>query len=307
MNSNKYFLNYEIKMQRKLPKSILNFCKMMAYASPYFFEFISDTQKAYVDVGITKPIPIDQLRRFYLDNKDLEYGFKRIFLLHLIGNQKVFEFANEILKSIAADLGCSIETVLESIFGVNEDLFRKICEEVKTTEFISVKSEIVGDFNIAHKVIREPIIFFIYRIWFPCFLSFGTLPGFLYRKARQGDLQSICNLILIDKSMLRDKRIAEQVYKYSMDPGSKNYRKIINAISGTLSEPSIKTIKMRVAGFISKFASLSGVDMTAPDIQAIFDEAHAQANPDELIDTDLPESKEAFTRDILRKKQFWKI
>ena len=58
-----------------------------------------------------------------------------------------------------------------------------------------------------------------------------------------------------------------------------------------------------MAGLISYFAELSGYKLTAPEIQKLFDAVAHDFDTSKLIDYDLPEQPESFSKVIQRQKK----
>lgn len=134
----------------------------------------------------------------------------------------------------------------------------------------------------------------------------GEYPTFLLRRARLGDLDALCNLLRIDKSILCDPRIGEHIYQSSLLEDRTKFEKIVNALQGNLSgKYDLQKTKYIIAGFISVVSERFEHRLTAPEIQEIFNEVAVARGNGDLIDSDLPDSPEAFSKAIQRERSFW--
>lgn len=151
----------------------------------------------------------------------------------------------------------------------------------------------------------------------PCMIRFDTLPALLYARARRGDLEALCKVLVLDAGVLEDPRIRRRVYviRGSGTPGER--RKLAAALDGKgYRFPSKKALKAELAGFLDR--SFRGLDafapqlharvpywqlyahsLNAPEFRKAFDAFAKDARGHET-DIDLPEGDEAFYKSLRR-------
>lgn len=165
------------------------------------------------------------------------------------------------------------------------------------------ENKMESDFIEIEEVIRRPETLFIFEVCMSCLLFYGDYPSTIYRKARQGDVDAICKLLMIDKLVIADCRIASAIHKASLKIDSKSFKKISKAFGGTFGFPSKKKAKIHIAGLIASLFDYSGVSITAPSVQKLLDSYFANNHPGELQDPDLPDSPHAFYMALKRKRE----
>lgn len=110
----------------------------------------------------------------------------------------------------------------------------------------------------------------------------------------------------LDKSVLADPRISEHYYQVSIQRDRSNFDTLTNAIGG---RPKFKItrqkIKVNIAGFISLMSELLGHRLSAPEIEKLFNAVAKDYGRDDLTDTGLPDSPEAFAKAIHRERELW--
>ncbi|KPK26404.1 MAG: hypothetical protein AMJ61_09140 [Desulfobacterales bacterium SG8_35_2] len=147
---------------------------------------------------------------------------------------------------------------------------------------------------------------FLLKVFIPCVFLFREHPTKLYRCARLGDLDALDNLLRIDKAILCDHQISRHIYRASLEKNRSNFERLAKAVEGSLSDRlNPQRTKFILAGFLSVFSEKLGHRLSAPDIQALFNAVAADMGRGEIIDTDLPDSPEAFSSVVSRERTFW--
>jgi hypothetical protein len=163
--------------------------------------------------------------------------------------------------------------------------------------------------NIGENLSQLELMFLIYVIM-PSLMIHGELPSSLMRKAHLGDIEALEKLVQIDKSCIYGKRVSRVMHEISFSD-KKTHKSICNKISKNTSNLSKAKIKTNLIGLLSKISKIYGKalsisPLTSEQIRFRFDyEAKNQGLG--LIDIDLPESPEAFYKQMYRKEEFWKI
>ena len=146
---------------------------------------------------------------------------------------------------------------------------------------------------------------FFYLVIIPCWILYQDYPTRLYRKARQGDFESLERLIRLDSLMIHDPSIGRQVHLLRMRRKRFKFDALLDAVHR---RPKAKITRQKMkyayAGLISAISSSVGTPLTEPQIRALFD-AIAQDRHKTLIDTDLPNTPETFSKAIQRHRKPW--
>lgn len=139
----------------------------------------------------------------------------------------------------------------------------------------------------------------------PCWLLYRDSATNLYRKARLGDYDSLEKLLRLDALLIHDPSIGKQVQQLRIKGKYSAYENLIESI---LKKPKNKSTKKKmkyaIAGLISGISSAINHPLTEPQIRELFD-AVAQDTQKKSIDTDLPDSPEAFAKAIQRDRYYW--
>ena len=139
----------------------------------------------------------------------------------------------------------------------------------------------------------------------PCWLLYRTHPTRLYRKARLGDIEALEKLLRLDPLMLHDPAIGNRIQALRFANKTAAYENLLEApLKRPKTRITRKKIKYSMAGLISALATIIKQPLTEPEIRALFD-AVAQDTNGSPIDTDLPDSPEAFARAISRDRSLW--
>jgi hypothetical protein len=153
----------------------------------------------------------------------------------------------------------------------------------------------------------KPEILFLMIVVFPCWVFHQETPVSLLEKARQNDLESLEKLLRIDPSIIFDKRISELVHGLRFKKKGFEYDEILKALRRQIkAKISRQRIKAMIAGYISYLFKKNNEPITEPEIRALFDAvAYEMSGGEQAIDSDLPESPEAFSQTILRERKMW--
>ena len=139
----------------------------------------------------------------------------------------------------------------------------------------------------------------------PCWLLYREHPTRLYRKARLGEPDALEKLLRLDPLMLHDPAIGRRIQVLRFTNKTAAYQNLLEApLKPPKARISRKKMKYVTAGLISCLSSLIKKPLTEPEIRALFD-AVAQDADGSPIDTDLPDSPEAFAKAINRDRAFW--
>ena len=139
----------------------------------------------------------------------------------------------------------------------------------------------------------------------PCWLLYRDSATNLYRTARRGDYDSLEKLLRLDALLIHDPSIGKQVQLLRIKGKYSAYENLIESV---LKKPKNKStrkkMKYAIAGLISGISSTIDSPLTEPQIRELFD-AIAQDTQKKPVDTDLPDSPEAFSKAIQRDRSYW--
>ena len=158
--------------------------------------------------------------------------------------------------------------------------------------------------GIATEIISKPEFYFWIRVYLPCWLLYGELPGRLLRKSRQGNIDALDKLIRLDSSTIFDPKISILVHSYRAYD-KKKHDIIISAFSNP---PKTRTTIRRLKAFIAALIKVTSFafdhELTEPQIRGLFD-AIAKDQGTGEIDPHIPDSPHAFYMAIQREVPFW--
>lgn len=183
--------------------------------------------------------------------------------------------------------------------------FQEIQDDISTDPLDpSLKSEMLS--LLADNSLESS--FFI-LITAPCWLIYRISPTRLYRKARQGNVESLEKLLQLDPLMLHDPAIGKAILKLRFNHKKSKYEKIIlTPLSNPNANITALNMKYAIGGLISALAKalnpLHKHKVSTPDIHKLFD-AVAKDFDGLETDTDLPENQDSFARAIYRYRDEW--
>ena len=226
------------------------------------------------------------------DMKDLFHAAREFKVLTLKSPQEIQE---ELEALSVSDWKAAKEDAQALIAELNGFLFAELDSEEENLQFVSLNEQ----------SIRESIeLRFFLRVAFPCWLEFGLTAGHLMRRAQQGDMKALENLLRIDKGAVDDVRIRRRFHEVRMK-NQLQYADMIAALKEPITKSiTIARVKVSLAACISAHSHAMKSPLTEPDIRKLFDAVAADTNAG-IIDIDLPESPEAFSQAILRHRKFW--
>ena len=146
-------------------------------------------------------------------------------------------------------------------------------------------------------------VMFAMFVWLPCMALYGQYPTTMMRKARKGDLDTIRQLVRLDRSAIFDPGISRHIHAWALDYQNIKIKRVGDSFSQGLPDISKKKVKLVWAQYVYDAAIRMGMPLTAPKIRALFD-ALAQDSGDGMVDTDLAElTDDAFYRALTRDKK----
>ena len=290
------------------PQFVVAFALGLVLSADFFYEIFKDYHNFLAERNVINVPPIKQWLKHYRNHKLLESMIKNLFSSLFNSNSILSTLILNLFKQFINEYNFSFKAFIDEI----PQLSRKD-KELIVLNFDELNSESIDDFEESELIseirslIQNPEILFIIRVSAPCWLFYGEHPTKLYQDAQNGELNSLCNLLSIDRSIVHDKQIAETIHRASMNINSKEFRKIANAFRNTKKITSAKKFKINFAVFISNIFSIFGFNLKAPEIQNLFDIAYQLSHKEQTIDPDLPLAPETFYMNLKRKASFWKI
>lgn len=155
---------------------------------------------------------------------------------------------------------------------------------------------------------EEPHIFplavmFAMFVWLPCMALYGQYPTEMMRKARHGNLDTIRELVRLDRSAIFDPGIAKHIHEWVLDFQTVKLKRLGDTFSEGLPNISKKKIKLVWAQYVYDAAQNMGMPLTAPKVRELFD-ALTEDNGVGMVDPDLAElSDDSFYRALTRNKK----
>jgi len=269
--------------------------------------------------GFTEAPHIDYWISLYKNHKKITESFKKTFS----GFDELSEIGISISDLLSFNrkqrrmLGSkkynnNLRKKFESLSQEDWDEIQNFWKEVYLISLDSIKSDIAGEYDkeLSEKIkntIKEPEMIFYLRVWVPCWMLYGELPPTLLRSARLGNIEALEKLIRLDNSVIHEPKIAEILHQASAKKNKSTYNLLVKAqLKGPKTKITLQKIKMNFAGFISAASSAFGHRLSEPEIRSLFDAVACDTGKGD-IDTDIPDSPEAFAKAIQRERQFWSI
>jgi len=212
-------------------------------------------------------------------------------------NKKIKEELEKLDPGEMQQLVSEIKNFWEYIYKLSLDDIKSDINNNYDDDFTKKFKDALKDYEM---------LFFIW-VWTPCWLLYGEFPPTLLRSARLGNIESLEKLIRLDSSVIYDPKIAEFLHQAKVKKPKTTYELLVRAqLKGPKTKITLQKIKMNFAGFTSAVSSALGHRLSEPEVRSLFD-AVAQDIGKGDIDTDIPDSPEAFAKAIQRERQFWSI
>jgi hypothetical protein len=287
------------KWAENKPKHIALFAQHTVILIETAFLLLSAIKKNAPFIQLLNEVPpYNKWLNYYRNHHLLEPFFDNAFLKE----DNFFSLFSNYLESSQDNQPLNTKSFLDN----------KSIEEVYQASLDVIELEFKGDkpekkYSPERKKALFQIEFiFLLKVYIPCVFLFRKHPTKLYRRARLGNLVALDNLLRTDKAVLCDPLISRHLYFASVDKNRSKFEKLAKAVQGSLSERlNPKKTKLILAGFLSVFSEKLGHKLSATDIRALFDAVVADRGSGNSIDTDLPESPEAFSRAVNRERKFW--
>jgi hypothetical protein len=253
----------------------------------------------------------------------LEYYFKTKILIKTISAEfeKEGDFLasignytkhlTELKKTLPIKTSYSVEELFFNNLPANSPEFKQITNQlydISRTEIKNLNNIVFPDPLRHQRNIQfiPPEFVFALTVLLPSAIIYGEFPSKLYRKARLGDINALDMLLRIDKTIICDRIISKQIFRLSLKTNKSDLNRVATALKGKLTgKKSLQKAKFKIAGLISVLSERLGGRLSAPDIQSLFNAIAADSNNLEVIDTDLPDSPEAFKKAVARERPFW--
>ncbi len=252
---------------------------------------------------------VDEWLSLYREHRRVQRIFYNQTLPVVCGCREVGQIFNEWergLKEIRGMSGEELKREVEVLTDEDWQDMEEIVEELQEgmEALPDLEPEVPEGFRLEDMFTAE-VLFFLW-VWLPCWYETGEAPVFVYRKARQGDMDALDALLRIDKAVMRDRLIAQHIHEAQLENPARTtfFQKAMQG--DPRKQLTKKKVKCTAAGLISNVSEAMGQRLLEPEIRDLFD-AIAQDEGKGRIDTDLPESPEAFSKAIQRERKFWNI
>jgi hypothetical protein len=171
----------------------------------------------------------------------------------------------------------------------------------------SMESEFSGVYNdgieIIRKLLPEPIIIYIVRVFAPSILLYQRNPHELFKEAKNGKLDSLAKLLVIDKEILRDETIFGLFNNAAQKDKELEYNMLTKAFRQTPADlVSSKKVKVAVARLILDVSKFLGHRFTINEIRDLYDRIEKdRKSDDDVIDEEgTYDSEDSFYKAVTR-------
>lgn len=198
----------------------------------------------------------------------------------------------------------SPEEVKDSIDLLQTMLFAS--EQALEDEFNQVPVKQAATRRMRKLIEKNPLeLSFYLFVATPCWALYRTSPTLLYRKARQGDFDSLEKLLRLDQLMLHDPTIGKQIISYRFNHSSSKYRKLLDAATkAPKGSGSLKNILLSQVGLLSATSHLTVKPLTPQDLFELV-EAFDHDSRGKLFDN-LPKTPDALARALTPDRNLWR-
>jgi len=188
----------------------------------------------------------------------------------------------------------------------NKDMQDNFWLKISKMRLDSMKNELAGnDDRVTEKsleLLSLPIFIYTVRVLLPSLLLYQRNPQELFKEAKNGKLDSLAKLLVIDKEILRD----ETIFGFFNDAAQRDkkieYNMLTKAFRQTPADlVSLKKVKVAVARFILDISKIMGHSFTINEIRDLYDKIEKDREGDDsAIDEDgTYDSADSFYRAVV--------
>jgi len=296
------------KWAKDKPKSLVILAGVYAMLSDTFYILLKETNKNFNEWGLTDVPPVKIWLKFYKNDRWFFEYLKEIITEEVLDESSLAEYGIGLISQMHQEEDVEISYILDYL-KIPPEIQHYILERANklNPEKVSLdyRNYMDPEFDESKDMSRDPETLFFLRVWLPCWFFYGEEPSKIYKKAIRGDIESVCNLLRVDKAIVNNPKIADIIHKASMDIESDEFRKIGNAFRGTKKFTSKKKLKVRTAALISNTFSKVGIQLNSPEIHKLFDIVSKNMGEDVIEDPDLLLTPHGFYLSLRRNLSFW--
>jgi len=152
-------------------------------------------------------------------------------------------------------------------------------------------------------LLKSPIFVYTVRVLIPAILLYQRNPQELFMEARNGKLDSLAKLLVIDKEILRDETIFGFYRTAAQKNNELDYKMLTKAFRQTPADQlSLKKVKVAVARLIIDVSKIMGHHFSTNEIRDIYDKVEKDRQGDDaVIDEDgTYDSEGSFYKAVVR-------
>jgi len=149
----------------------------------------------------------------------------------------------------------------------------------------------------------QPELCFCLRVLIPSILLYQKNPQELFNEAREGRIDSLSKLLVIDKEILKDEVIFAFFSKVAMKETDLDYNLVTKAFRQTPADlVTIRKIKVALARFVVDLSIFLGKRLSINEMRALFDAIEKDRTGDDTaIDEEgLYDSEDSFYKAVMR-------
>jgi len=164
----------------------------------------------------------------------------------------------------------------------------------------------LNDVHVAQlkkNLITQPELCFLLRVLVPSILLYQKNPQELFYEAREGRIDSLSKLLVIDKEILKDEVIFAFFSKVAMKENDLDYKLVTKALRQTPADlVTIRKIKVALARFVVDISIFIGKRLSINEMRALFDAIEKDRTGDDTaIDEEgLYDSEDSFYKAVMR-------
>ena len=241
-------------------------------------------------------LDIEEWSRFYRDKEYLHLKLAEC----VVGPTQAVELLNddgtEMIKPQSGSLLSDIISLVPS--NKAEDIPSQLIHFMSDLNNNKLDDEAI-------KSIELPLAYlFVMQVYFPCIVYYKQLPFSLYSEAVAGDVESLDQLLRLDKSIIADCNIGQKWHEAMLAGYYPQRKKLIDAVAGTISAPdSLKHIKVHFGAMLQLVGKSVGCEISPSEIRNLFDAVERDKKNVNHRDVDLPAEDGALQKALSRARK----
>ncbi|MDI6449475.1 hypothetical protein [Anaerobaca lacustris] len=190
-------------------------------------------------------------------------------------------------------------------------LYAYLFSRLEVFAFEHAWARTIGDSAECQDSPNLPIeVVFCLRTWVFCWVVHKRSFWSLYQNARHGDIEALEKLVIVDRNILSERRIAKWWARICEDNESEEFERIHRALGKCpdLIRYEMPQAKIAAAGLIAKMSEAKNHPLSASEIGELFDALARDLAPEGQVvhkDPDVDRKSSQWRKAVARQKDKW--